>query len=431
VALPSLVGGAGRELRLSNTDRAVEDAGGTLTTYTYDENGNAVAVNAAGSRTTMTWSFEDEMLVAEPSGGGRVTMVYDGDLMRRKREEGASTAKYLWDGAQVLMETDGSDTTQARYTLAPFGYGDLVSQRRGDDSHFFHFDAIGTTRALTDADQAVTDSYIHRAFGTYVSTTGDTLNYFRYIGKLGYYQDYASPDGGFYVRRRYYAAGLGRFLSCDPVREAGVSAYGYVRNRALWSSDPSGLPFPNVTIKGLPGMAPTPYEPILPPPGSPPIIVAPGTGSGHPVFFYPDPKYTPGDIIPPPIECLGAMLCGFVYGIYRCEPDVRCQVGLPRMPIPYADPLVIFGHGPENWPQISTYAGPPIYPEELAWHFPCPTRVYVFGCYQGRFGPEWGEPFGCPVMGYTGPCIGPIPLVPPWSDPNFYYPRVQPAPTHP
>jgi len=240
VALPSLVGGAGRELRLSNTDRAVEDAGGTLTTYTYDENGNTVAVNAAGSRTTMTWSYEDEMLVAEPATGGRVTMVYDGDFMRRKREEGASTAKYLWDGAQVLMETDGSDTTQARYTLAPFGYGDLVSQRRGDDSHFFHFDAIGTTRGLTDADQAVTDSYLHRAFGTYVSTTGDTLNYFRYLGKLGYYQDSASPDGGFYVRRRYYAAGLGRFLSRDPVREAGVSAYEYVRNWATRATDPSG-----------------------------------------------------------------------------------------------------------------------------------------------------------------------------------------------
>jgi RHS repeat-associated protein len=168
-------------------------------------------------------------------------MVYDGDLVRSKREEGASTAKYLWDGAQVLMETDGSDDTQARYTLAPFGYGDLVSQRRGDDSRFFHFDAIGTTRALTDADQAVTDSYIHRAFGTYVSTAGDTLNYFRYIGKLGYYQDYASPDGGFYVRRRYYAAGLGRFLSRDPVDETGVGEYAYVRNRVTRRRDPSGL----------------------------------------------------------------------------------------------------------------------------------------------------------------------------------------------
>jgi len=102
----------------------------------------------------------------------------------------------VWDGQQVLTVLDQADDTQARYTLAPFGYGDLVSQRRGDDSHFFHFDAIGTTRALTDADQAVTDSYIRRAFGTYVSTTGDTLNYFRYIGKLGYYQDWAVPDGG-------------------------------------------------------------------------------------------------------------------------------------------------------------------------------------------------------------------------------------------
>jgi len=137
------------------------------------------------------------------------------------------------------METDGSDNTQARYTLAPFGYGDLVSQRRGDDSRFFHFDAIGTTRALTEADQAVTDSYIHRAFGTYVSTTGDTLNYFRYLGKLGYYQDWAVPDGGRYVRRRYYAAGLGRFLSRDPGHQV-LRPYGYANGSPLMLTDPSG-----------------------------------------------------------------------------------------------------------------------------------------------------------------------------------------------
>ena len=57
-------------------------------------------------------------------------MTYDGDFMRRKRQEGAATANYLWDGAQVLAETDGSNATVARYTLAPFGYGDLVAQRR-------------------------------------------------------------------------------------------------------------------------------------------------------------------------------------------------------------------------------------------------------------------------------------------------------------
>ncbi|MBM3472907.1 MAG: hypothetical protein FJX75_06535 [Armatimonadetes bacterium] len=228
-----------------------------LTTYSYDANGNTILKDTGDALTTLTWGYEDELLttILQPSGMP-VTMTYDGDLKRRKRAQANWWNTYVWDGQQVLTVLDQADDTQARYTLAPFGYGDLVSQRRGDDSHFFHFDAIGTTRALTDASQDVTDSYLHRAFGTYVNAVGDTLNYFRYIGQLGYYQDYAVPDGGFYLRRRYYAAGLGRFLSRDPVYEAGVSAYRYVRNRATRGTDPGGLQYPAPRPVPVPDLRP-------------------------------------------------------------------------------------------------------------------------------------------------------------------------------
>jgi hypothetical protein len=43
-----------------------------------------------------------------------VTMVCDGDLIRWKREEGASAAKCVWDGSQVLRETGASGARQAR-----------------------------------------------------------------------------------------------------------------------------------------------------------------------------------------------------------------------------------------------------------------------------------------------------------------------------
>ena len=138
------------------SELTLEDAAGTLTTYTYDESGNTLAWHAGGSRTTLTWGYEDEVLTISPASGGVVTMTYDSDLMRRKREDGASTAKYVWDGAQVLLDTDAADATVARYTLAPFGYGDLVSQRRSNASALYHFDALGSTRALTDSSEAFT-----------------------------------------------------------------------------------------------------------------------------------------------------------------------------------------------------------------------------------------------------------------------------------
>jgi YD repeat-containing protein len=105
------------------------NAGGTLTTFTYDADGNTLTQNAAGTRLTMTYGYENEMKTIQ-TAAGTVTVTYDGDLMRGKRQEGAATANYLWDGAQVLLETDSGGTTTARYTLAPFGYGDLISQWR-------------------------------------------------------------------------------------------------------------------------------------------------------------------------------------------------------------------------------------------------------------------------------------------------------------
>jgi RHS repeat-associated protein len=217
-----------------------QQAGATVTTYTYDPNGNLLAENEAGSITTLTWGYEDELLTAQASNGTLTTMTYDGDLKRRKRAQAASWTTYLWDGQQIVLELDKNANTTVRYTQAPRGYGDLVSQRRSSTTSFFHFDAIGTTRALTDASQSVTDTYIMRAFGTYRATTGSTVNNFRYIGRLGYYRETAVS--GFLLRRRYYAPEVGRFLSRDPQREvAGTSQYSYVGNRASQWADPSGM----------------------------------------------------------------------------------------------------------------------------------------------------------------------------------------------
>jgi YD repeat-containing protein len=193
------------------SELTLEEAAGALTTYSYDQNGNTLAWNAGGSRTTLTWGYEDEVLTVLPSAGGTVTMTYDGDHMRRKREEGASAAKYVWDGAQVLLDTDAGDATVARYTLAPFGYGDLVSQRRSGATSLYHFDSLGSTRALTDASEAITDTYLYEAWGAVRATAGETPNPWRYMGNLGCARE--ESVSGYYLRRRHYRAEVGRFLT--------------------------------------------------------------------------------------------------------------------------------------------------------------------------------------------------------------------------
>jgi hypothetical protein len=129
--------------------------------------------NVSGTRTTVTWGYENELLVAQ-TAASLYTMTYDGDLLRRKRVEGATVWNFLWDGAQVLIETGSNNVTKTRYTLAPRGYGDLLTQRKAGVDSWYHFDALGTTRALTNSSGTVTDTGLHYAFGSRKTVTVTT-----------------------------------------------------------------------------------------------------------------------------------------------------------------------------------------------------------------------------------------------------------------
>jgi RHS repeat-associated protein len=193
-------------------------------------------VNAAGTRTTYTWDMADRVAGIALSGGALITMAYSATGLRRVRQDGSGTVKYLWDGQSPLMETDGDGTTTARYTGATDPYGAIVSQRRGSTSRFFHANDLGTFDTVTDADAATTDTYILDAWGVQRASTGSTTNPFRYIGALGYYTE---PDLALaYVRARWLRPATGSWLSVDPVE--GEMRYGYVGGRVTAVTDTLG-----------------------------------------------------------------------------------------------------------------------------------------------------------------------------------------------
>ncbi len=140
---------------------------------------------------------------------------FNGDGQRVGIVDSQGTKKPIWDGENILLETDGSDVTQVVYTLEPAGYGNLVSQRRGSTTSTYLFDALGSTRKLTDSAGAVTDSYDYRAYGETYQSSGSTVNVFRWVGELGYYFDVERE--AYYLRARPYNLALARFLSRDPI----------------------------------------------------------------------------------------------------------------------------------------------------------------------------------------------------------------------
>jgi RHS repeat-associated protein len=211
-------------------------------TYGYDANGNLVSKSVGGITTSYGYDTLDRLMTVS-GPGGTTQYAYDADGNRIQAVTPAGTTRYLVDGmnptglVQVLEEKDGTGALKASYA-----YGDeLLSMARGGFSAFYHRDAQGSTRGLTSATGAVTDTYQFDAHGRTVASTGTTDNPYLYGG-----QRFDSGTGLFQLRARYYDPALGRFLSRDraegqPESPASFHPYAYANGDPIDHSDPSGL----------------------------------------------------------------------------------------------------------------------------------------------------------------------------------------------
>ncbi len=192
-----------------------QDASGR-TTYTFDADGNQqVVLSPSGDRVTNVWDYENKLIGVQHPAGSRETMAYDPDGKRVMLKETASTTKYVWDEQNYLQETDASDVTQVTYTNEPRTYGNLISQRKAGASHYYLFDALGSTRLVTDASENVAESLLYDAWGNLVGSAPTMAVPFRWVGELGYL--FVPVTSDYYVRERIYGPKIGRWISQDPL----------------------------------------------------------------------------------------------------------------------------------------------------------------------------------------------------------------------
>ena len=189
-----------------------------------------------------------ELLLA--GGGSYYDCDADGKRVSQRTADGFR--QFVYQGPDMLklqMERDESEETVAHYTM---GAG-LEAMRRDSASSFYHYNHLGTTLALTSADEAVTDTYRHDAWGVLLASTGSTVNPHTYVGRERYYR---MPNAAMYhLGFRDYAQGLGRFTRVDPLpfdagprslamaylRYSGSGPYVYVHNRPPMGADAIGL----------------------------------------------------------------------------------------------------------------------------------------------------------------------------------------------
>ena len=87
----------------ANRQVTIQD-GPTRVTFTYDDNGNTTSENRGGVVTTYNYNRRNrESSIVKPDAT-RETMTYDGDGLRRVKEDGKRRTTYIWDGADYLAE---------------------------------------------------------------------------------------------------------------------------------------------------------------------------------------------------------------------------------------------------------------------------------------------------------------------------------------
>jgi RHS repeat-associated protein len=161
---------------------------------------------------------------------------------------------FFWDplSDNILQERDETGAVTAEYTAEPGLYGNIISQNRGGVESQFHYDAQGSTLAVTDDNHNVTDTFAYTAFGEITERTGTTEVPFQYIGQKGYYTD--SVTGQIMVRERPYQLARARWMLPDPLGQmlGRANLYTYAANSPTVSIDPSGLaPESKIRVPGL------------------------------------------------------------------------------------------------------------------------------------------------------------------------------------
>jgi RHS repeat-associated protein len=235
---------------------------------TYDADGNLTA----DGLWTYTWDAENRLISMQsqalvPAAGRRkLDFEYDplGRRIGRIVSTGASgswvptsTTRWLYEGWNPVAELNGAGTLVREYVWGTDlsgswqgagGVGGLLWVLEAPtgpsiNAHYVAYDGNGNVMGLVNAaDGTWSARYEYGPFGEVIRSTGSmaATNPFRWSTKI---QD---EDSGLnYYGYRYYSAGVGRWLSTDPIGElGGLNLYGFVYNNTLSRIDPFGLQSP-------------------------------------------------------------------------------------------------------------------------------------------------------------------------------------------
>ena len=211
---------------------------GTSRTPAYDANGNTTA-NGTGQ--LYDWDAENRLIKITYADNSYSEFTYDG-LSRRVRitEKTAGNAvtsdkRYLWAGGnQPAEERDAADTT----VLKQYHPQGVFTPAATAPLHklFYTRDHLGSVRELVDASGTLQTRYDYDMWGKRVKLSGTVESDAGYTG-----HHHHAKSGLILTWYRAYDSESGRWLSADPIGEAGgMNLYRYANNSPLMFVDPDG-----------------------------------------------------------------------------------------------------------------------------------------------------------------------------------------------
>lgn len=159
------------------------------------------------------------------------TYTYNADGMRRSKTVNGMTTNHIWDGSNIVAETDGNKQVTAKYYR---GSG-LISQEVSNTESYYQFNMHGDVIGLTGANGELIEDYDYDAFGNQINQSTEKSTPFRYAGEY-----YDEETDLIYLRNRYYSPTVGQFITEDPAKD-GTNWYVYCRNNPIMHVDPWGL----------------------------------------------------------------------------------------------------------------------------------------------------------------------------------------------
>jgi RHS repeat-associated protein len=198
--------------------------------FGYDNEGQL----STGYSLNYTFDYEHRLKTI----GSTITISYDGKGTRVQAVRSGATTRYIYDvKGNLLAEADGNNSITKYYI---YGAGLLAMVTPTNQTYCYHFNAVGSTVAMTDSSQAMVNKYSYDPFGNIVNQQESVQQPFKFVGQHGVMTE---SNGMYYMRARYYDPEVGRFISEDPIGFQGgdTNLMAYVGNNPVLLIDPSGL----------------------------------------------------------------------------------------------------------------------------------------------------------------------------------------------